>query len=140
MSSFSKLAKHLESLAEEAEEHASEVAVEVALAMVHQLAYSTPVDTSEALSNWQIGFAPVKAAIPAHAEGEKGSTKSVSARETVMRAQRVLSGRVAGQTIYVGNAAPHIYALEYENASPQNQFFAEAANAYGLRLARELTQ
>lgn len=139
MSSFSKLAQHLESLAEEAEEHASDVAVEVALAMVHQLAYSTPVDTSEALSNWQISFAPVKAAIPAHTEGEKGSTKSVSARETVLRAQRALANRAAGQTIYVGNAAPHIQALEY-GASPQNQFFAEAANAYGLRLARELTQ
>ena len=139
MSSLSDLAKLMESLAEEAEEHASDVAVEVALAMVNQLAYSTPVDTSEALSNWQISFAPITAAIPAHTEGEKGSTQRSSAQETVRRAQRMLANRAPGQTIYVGNAAPHIYALEYEGASPQNQFFAEAANAYGLRLARELT-
>lgn len=133
------LASYVDNLAEEVEEEVSDVSVEVALAVVQSLAYTTPVDTSFALSNWQIGFdVPISADRPAFHEGEGGSTKSASAIATVRDAQKVLSHYIPGQDIYIGNAADYIDALEH-GASPQGEFFAEAAHAYGVRLASELT-
>lgn len=136
MSTLSELANYFDALPDEVEEETNEVAIEIALAVVERLAYSTPVDTSYALSNWVIQYTPVQAPRGAHAEGEKGSTLTISARATVRAAQTALGAKQPGQTIYIGNAAPYIQDLEY-GSSPQASFFAEAASAYGNQLARE---
>lgn len=140
MATLIDLARHMEDLAEEVEEEVGNLSVEIALAVVQRLAFDTPVDTSFALSNWQISFtAPITTVRNAFHDGEQGSTYSASAIATVKDAQTVLSRYIPGQDIYIGNATPYINELESGEASPQGSFFAEGARALGARLALEFT-
>ncbi len=64
------LANSLERKATAIEEAASQTAVDAALTIVGDLAYKTPVDTSQALSNWQVTLdAPANGKIGPHFPG-----------------------------------------------------------------------
>lgn len=100
----------------------SQVAVDTALQLTQQLAaIETPVDTSQALSNWQVGVGqqPGGAMLPPFVPGKGGSTRAESAAEAVENAKKSLAGRKQGQVIYLSNVAPYIRRLAYEGWSKQ---------------------
>lgn len=84
----------------------------------------TPVDTSKALSNWQITLdSPNASEIDAHFPGSKKSTYTQSAEATRQAAKVVLKSKKAGQKLYVSNAAPYIHDLNYNGTSKQSPMF-----------------
>lgn len=111
--SLKDLAKSMRARAEALDTLASDVAVAGAKAMLTELVEVTPVDTSTALSNWQISIgAPVVSDIPAVAEGRYGSTRGVSADKTVADGLEKLQGKKPGETIFLSNLTPYIGDLD----------------------------
>lgn len=129
-----KLADKLERKAKAIEEAASQTAVDVALAIVGDLAYKTPVDTSQALSNWQVSLdAPLTTFISPHYPGEFGSSQNASAQETINRAKAVLKDKKPGQKIYITNNAPYIVRLNNGHSGQQPAGFVERAVLIGRK-------
>lgn len=108
---------------------------EIVAAIGNDLIDVTPVDTSEALSNWQgsIG-APAAFAIPAIVAGERGSTQAASAVEAKGHLERVLADVLPGEAVFLSNAAPHIVALNDGSSKQEPRGFVERAVLRG-RLA-----
>jgi hypothetical protein len=80
MGDLATLAKRMRTIATNLPTNTAKLAAEVANEVVESLEApppeGTPVDTSQALSNWQVGLgAPVDARIAPHFVGEKGSTQ-----------------------------------------------------------------
>jgi len=128
------LAERMESLAGAIPDATVSAANQAALAMVEYLAYNTPVDTSRALSNWQVGIGrPFMFELPPAVPGSFGNTQAASAQETIANARHLLSYRKPGQTVYVSNNAPYIRKLN-DGSSPQSAGgFVEAAVLIGRR-------
>lgn len=106
------LADSLDKKAEEINQAASHHAVKVALTIVGDLAYHTPVDTSQALSNWDVTLdSPATEKHGPHFPGIQGSTQKASAQETIDRAKAVLKSKKPGQPIFITNNQPYIKRL-----------------------------
>lgn len=120
------LANDMDKLAESVPQAVADVGNQVALVIISDLARTTPVDTSKALSNWQlnVGTAPT-AEIAAHTPGIKGSSRNASAQETIARATQELQGRQAGQAIYIANRLPYIKRLNEGYSGQQPAGFVE---------------
>jgi hypothetical protein len=106
--------------------------VSTALGMVKELTVTTPVDTSKALSNWQVsvGETPIPVVLDPAAPGTNGSTQMLSALATQMLASVILTGRKFGSTVYLYNNAAYISQLE-RGKSKQGSGFVAAAIANG---------
>lgn len=129
------LANRLEKKAEAIDKAASKTAVDAALAIVGDLAYVTPVDTSKALSNWIVTLdSPASEKIDPHFFGEKGSSQRASAAETLNRAKAVLQNKKPGQAIFITNNLPYIVRLNegYSGQAPAG--FVERAVLIGRKM------
>lgn len=118
---FNDLANSLEKKIKLIEEAASKTAIGAALIVVEDLAFTTPVDTSEALSNWLTTLrSETSARIPARFLGEGGSTRTASASETISEARSVLAGKKPGDAVYLSNNVPYIRRLNegYSRQAP----------------------
>lgn len=134
------LAKRLERKVEVLEEASSEHAKTVALTIVGDLAYHTPVDTSQALSNWIVTLdAPSSAKIGPHVPGLAGSTQKASAQVVIAAAKAVLAKKKPGQRIYITNNQPYIRKLNDGTHSQQPGAFLERAVLLGRRLKAKFT-
>lgn len=132
------LANRLEKRAEQIKVEASNAAVSAAMTIVGDLAFTTPVDTSEAVSNWQVTLgSPTSSNIAPHFPGELGSTRNASAAETIAQAKATLSGKKPGQPIYITNNTPYISDLNNGTSRQQPAGFVERAVLLGrLQLAK----
>src|SRR5215217_6794824 len=109
MANLLALAKRMETAAAEVNEFGNKLKVEAATEMLEYLTEQTPVDTSEAISNWQIGIGrPVMSEIEPYAKGKKGSTKSVSRAAAIHVGKEKLLGAKPGVAVYLSNLAGHI--------------------------------
>lgn len=99
---------------------ANERVKSTAVAMIQSLTLNTPVDTSQALSNWVVGLGNVDPSfIDPWVPGEKGSTRTQSAGEALKIAKLIIRDKKPGQTLYISNSAPYIIGLEEETISRQ---------------------
>jgi hypothetical protein len=114
---------------------ASKKAIAAALAIVRELAYATPVDTSTALSNWEVTLgSPTSFSRSAYFFGDRGSTYQRSAAATFIAAQISLKEKRPGQTIWITNNIEYISDLN-EGSSPQEPAgFFERAIAVGIKV------
>ncbi len=141
MGTLKGLAKRLNDRADGLEEEASKHAVKVAETIVASLAYDTPVDTSQALSNWQVGVGvPVAADRPPFYPGERGSTYKQSADATVEAARVRLAAKKPGETIYISNLLPYIRKLNGGSSKQHPGGFVEIAVVRGREILRKLRQ
>lgn len=100
----------------------------VAAALVETLVYRTPVDTSMALSNWQVTLgSPAVGFIPAYVPGYLGYTMAPSARAAIDAANSVLETKQPGQTIYITNNTPYIVDLNSGTSKQAPAGFVETA-------------
>ena len=107
------LANSLEQRAKGYEKRASDLAVKVASELLNNLLWRTPVDTSTALSNWQVSFdAPLGSFIQAYVPGYLGYTAAASITEANSVGNAVLARKKPGQAIYISNNTPYIRDLE----------------------------
>lgn len=104
--SMRKRAKGLDTLA-------SDIAVEGTKAMLQELVDVTPVDTSTALSNWQVNLGnPAADELPAHVMGKFGSSRGASADKAVAEGLAELQYKKPGQPIFLSNLTPYIGDLD----------------------------
>jgi hypothetical protein len=130
------LAERMESLAGAVPDASVSLGNEAAMAMVRYLTLNTPVDTSRALSNWQIGLGrPFMFDVGPFVEGKYGSTEAQSREQAIKAAQYLLSFRKPGQTIYLSNNAPYIRKLNDGYSKQSAGGFIEAAVVLGQKTA-----
>jgi len=92
---------------------ASDIAREGSGAVLREWLEVMPVDTSEAISNTQIGIgrAPSGPVSP-HFRGSKGSTAAASRDKSLSEGMAKLTAKQPGQIIYISNTAKHIGDLD----------------------------
>jgi len=129
------LANSLEKKAAAINAAASQLAVDTALAIVGDLVYHTPVDTTKALSNWTVTLdAPASDYLPAFYPGKGGETQVASAQEALALAKAVLAKKQPGQTIFISNNAPYIVRLNDGYSGQQPAGFVERAVLIGRNM------
>lgn len=100
----------------------------VTMILVRELLEKTPVDTTQALSNWQVTLdRPAQTFIDAYVPGYGGYTSNASAAATVWEANIALDAKKLGQKIYVTNNAPYIRKLNSGSSKQAPAGFVEAA-------------
>lgn len=108
--------------------------IRVAETILGDLVFVTPVDTSRALSNWQVTLdAPVPSSINPYFPGSSGSTRIASANEALSVGRRILATAKPGQHVFLGNVVPYIRRLNdgYSKQAPAG--FVERAVLVGRR-------
>ena len=82
----------------------NEVTKEVARNVMKEVLENTVVDTSQAISNWELQLdTPNKSFIDAHFQGSRGSTAEASESESLSLAEANLATRKLGQDIFITN-------------------------------------
>jgi hypothetical protein len=128
------LGASLEKQLESVRKKASQRAVSAALKMVRELVYATPVDTSKALSNWQVTLGqPAAFSRNAYFEGDRGSTYEKSAATAFIAAQLVLKEKKPGQSIWLTNNVNYIVDLNNGTSAQEPAGFFERAVAVGRK-------
>ena len=131
------LAASMEKKARAVEEAACKLAVETAQTIVGDLTFKTPVDTSQALSNWIVTLdSPSTQTVKPHFTGEGGSTQRASAAETINQARAILAKKKPGRKIYITNNLPYIRRLNdgYSKQAPAG--FVERSVLIGRKMRR----
>jgi len=132
------LANDLEKVSDELAQEVSALAIRVATAVVTDLAMMTPVDTSEAISNWIVSLgSPARRTIDPHFPGQFGSTFGPSSAETVSDAKAVLTAKIPGQAIYISNNLTYIEDLNEGSSRQAPAGFVERAELLGRKLAEQ---
>lgn len=125
---LSQFSKHILNKQKEIQQKLSKTASAVATSLVEELTIITPVDTSKAISNWQVTLdTPSASEIDAHYPGEDGSTKSQSANQARSLASAVLKKKRPKQTIYISNTAEYIRDLEEGSSKQAPAHFIKSA-------------
>lgn len=116
--------------------YGNEVKKKVAIAIVRNLAYVTPVDTSKALSNWQVslGTKPLGRIDP-YFFGQQGSTQELSAAYAVAAAMKVIENAKPGQPVWISNNLPYIRRLNDGSSTQQAANFVARAELIGRKVA-----
>jgi len=138
MTTLLSLATRMRNLTGSLANEASRCAVETAIAIQKDLTLVTPVDTSTALSNWDITIeSPANNFHEPYFIGKKGSTKLRSASKAQQTGIEVLANKKAGQTIFITNNAPYIRKLNNGSSSQEPAGFVQRSVIIGKKVARK---
>lgn len=139
MANLHDLADRLLALAKDGfDDKTNQLKVRVATAVIQDLIYSTPVDSSQALSNWQITLGdPSAHRIPPIYPGSKGSTQDASSEAALALALSILKTVKPGQSVWIQNVLPYIRRLNdgYSYQAPAG--FVERAQLIGRKIAEQ---
>lgn len=124
------LANACKSVSRTLNDDVNELSKRVALLLVQRLVYETPVDTSQALSNWQVSVKyKARGTVPAHEVGKKGSTRQQSAASTLMEAYGVIQSKKYGQALHVTNNLGYIVELNQGKSKQADALFIDVIEA-----------
>lgn len=139
---LSALASALEYAADNIKQDVSNINQKVTSYAVQRLIYETPVDTSQALSNWRVNVNyAISGTLPAYFYGEQGSTKGISASTALGAAKQQIARKKYGMTLVIANNLDYINDLN-EGKSPQADVYyvykiaADAENVADAELRR----
>lgn len=122
-------------LASRVENSLVELTNNVALYIEGRLVIKTPVDTSKALSNWQVFVgSPAVTDIDAYYPGQSGSTKLLSANFALRIAKnelRIRGRRRIGEPIYISNVVKYIGYLNRGRSQQAPERFVESIVTQG---------
>jgi hypothetical protein len=111
----------------------AEVMRDVTKAVLETVVPDTPVDTGEALSNWQVGINKNDFFVrPPFAPGHGGSTKTENVRATIAAGLAAVAPVKSGQVIHVTNVAPQIVKLNEGSSIQAPAAFVEKGVLKGL--------
>ena len=111
--SLSSLATSMRARADRLPTLASDIAREGSGAVLREWLEVMPVDTSEAISNTQIGIGSAPSGpLRPHFLGRKGSTAAASREKSLSVGLAKLDSKKPGVAIYISNTAPHIGELD----------------------------
>jgi hypothetical protein len=132
------LAKRMDRLPDQIEQAASNVVVKVVKAIDRDVVPHTPVDTTEALSNWQAELnRPASVGLPAIFPGQAGSTAPQSQEAAIAHVDRALKAKKPGEPVFLSNLADHIVLLNNGSSSQEPKGFVERAALIGRLTARK---
>lgn len=134
MATLNQLADRLDAYAAGMDKRASDRTKQCAEAILADLVRSTPADTSQAISNWQIGVGskPSDKVAP-YFKGEKGSTALQSGTAALAAGREVLRTKRPGQTMFISNVLPYIHRLNEGSSKQAPAGFVERAILIGRR-------
>jgi hypothetical protein len=120
MGNLASLQKRMYERAEKVGQVGNEAKKHAARSIVRYLVNITPVDTSQALSNWQArNDFPVSFTVSPYFLGQGGSTQGQSAQAAYDEANAIISKAKPGEPIYLSNVLPYIKRLD-EGSSTQH--------------------
>lgn len=138
MANLLDLQKRMYAKADKVASVGNEAKKHVANAIVRYLVNITPVDTSQALSNWQAkDGSPVAFPIKAYVQGIGGSTQGASAQEAMEVAAQIIALAKPGQPIYLSNVLPYIKRLDEGSSSQHPGGFVHASVIVGKLSLRD---
>lgn len=117
----------------------NEAKKEVSKAALHTAVNGTPVDTSKAISNWNVNIG--KASAPVREPffpGRRGSTRGESIRATIAKGDARIEKVKPGQEVHIANGVDYIKALNDGTISRQPGGFVEAALTVGRNKLKTL--
>ena len=121
-------AKKLRKLANDLPHRVNAAKRDAAKDALQDLVLETPVDTSKALSGWQVGIDSAPGAdIPAYFPGQAGSTEAQSAAAAIAAGNTRLDTVQPGQAVHLTNNTPYIQDLENGTAKSKPGGFVAAA-------------
>lgn len=130
----SRLEKRIQPLAEVGNARAKAAA----LAILQDLLIVTPVDTSRAVSNWQIGVGNRPASeISPYFIGKKGSTAKQSASEAYAIGRAKIATKSVGEILYISNLTDYIVKLNRGTSAQAPAGFVERAIIVGKQAAKD---
>ena len=104
----------------------NKITQDVAKYATQRLIYETPVDTSQALSNWQVGLSVGSTLqLPAYFIGDSGSTQNISAVTALGAAHQQIARKKYGMNLVIYNNLKYINKL---NAGASQQAAANYVN------------
>ncbi len=132
------LAERMDEIRLKLPERASKAAVKLAQTILYDLTFTTPVDTSQALSNWQVRInAPIQTAIPPYFPGLRGSTQKVSAQAANQEGLLILNTKRPGEKIVISNVVPYIVRLNDGHSKQQPPGFVQRSIQVGRMTVRK---
>lgn len=136
MKTLLDLAEWADTMPKRIDTAANKAAVFVSAKVVWNLIHVTPVDTTEALSNWivSVGF-PAYNAIGPLVPGFLGYTATSSQAKAYAAAMAALDKKKPGQAVYIGNNAEHIRLLNDGWSKQEPAGFVERAVLLGRKTA-----
>lgn len=137
MGTLQSLANKLENMAKDLAEKASKRSIRMATNILQELVYTTPVDTSTALSGWQISLKePPSTTQYTFFYGSKGSTQGVSASAAMAVGIATLEAKQPGETVYISNLTDYIGELNRGSSAQAPAGFVERAVMIGKNSVR----
>lgn len=128
------LAKRMDKLADSLPAIANDIVKAYVPHLALELIDNTPVDTSAALSNWQVGLGqPVREFIDAHTPGEFGTTRIQSGRQAYQLAKFAADLGKPGQAYWLSNNAPYIIDLNNGTSKQAPVMFIQKTIAYTIK-------
>jgi|688.fasta_scaffold777359_2 hypothetical protein len=129
------LAKRMRSLSKDIARETNEIAKQTANVVLETLVIAMPVDTSQAVSNWQIGLgSPNTNTIGPHYPGKGGSTRNQSSTQTLSIGRILISSKKPGVALHITNAVDYIEKIDASGGSSMPGFSSKGINA-GVRFA-----
>jgi hypothetical protein len=93
------------------------IAKQVASAVLEGLVVNMPVDTSQAVSNWQLGYDEANFTnIPPHFPGKAGTTRAQSSAETLAVGRLYIRGKRPGVELHISNGLNYIKIINNKNS------------------------
>lgn len=136
MATLESLAKKLNRLADRLDDEVRAAKVETAMAVMGHLVEETPVDTSEALSNWQGSTGSIPGRIGPLSPGEAGSSQAASASAALAAARAVFEAAPVASPLVISNVVPYIQRLNEGWSKQHPGGFVEAAVLVGRSVLR----
>lgn len=132
MTTLRQFADKMRRLDRELPQQLNSIVIRAAWRILDDLITVTPVDTSAAVSNWQVTVnAPVGNAIPAYVLGERGSTYAESAQVALEAGSSIIQNKQPGQALFITNAIDYIQDLNDGSSRQAPANFVERAVILG---------
>lgn len=133
---LASLAARLNRLADDLDEIEKDAKTVVGMAVMNHLVNNTPVDTSQALSNWSASGGEIPGFHGPHVAGEMGSTRGASASIALSEARAVMDALPPQTPLVISNAAPYIRRLDEGHSRQHAGGFVAAAILVGKMALR----
>lgn len=137
MANLRDLATRLKGMSKDIDDAANERAKAAAKAILRELVEVTPVYTSKALSNWQVGVgSPVGGPIGAYFPGILGYTAGESSAAALRVGYARIDAKKPGEVLYISNLTPYIGELNRGSSRQAPAGFVERSILVGKTAAR----
>lgn len=134
MATLKDLSRRMKKLDKELDRKVNDVAKAVASAVLTEIVSSTPADTTQAISNWQVAYNGGNFTnLPPHVEGEDGETRGASSAETLAVGMLFIKSKRPGVPLHISNGLDYIQDINAGFGSDGSPLRASIGNFGGFK-------